>query len=583
MMDILCSRFSSVLLMLTFAVMANAHEIIEVSPCEGDATRLLQDAIDRAAGCDGKPVTIKLKPGDYNISRTESSRHKYHISNTASAGENPDQTKHIGLWFRGLRNVTFDGDGAWIVTHGEMTPLVIDSCCDITLKNFTLTAADPSVPEIRILDVTDRRVTFEVIEPSRFEVHDGNFHFEGEGWIMADGGRLTALPELAQVFYPERNVTLRCESPLKGYKKAVRLDDRTVMMEYDTPPGVHVGEYYQLRHGIRNEACGFFNLSKDVTLQNIEFNFMGNFGLVGQYSENITYRNIRCRPRPGSGRTDAGFADFVQMSGCRGKILICDSYFEGAHDDPINIHGTHLKATSHNTPDRLTVKFMHGQTYGFTPFYEGDSIEIVDRHTLNTLSGACIKGVRRIDDYSFDLTLDRPMPELPASYSIEDIAVENVTWTPEVEIVNNYFARTPTRGILITTRGHSLIQDNIFFRIPMPSILVSDDARGWYESGAVHDLTIRRNLFIECGSPVIDINPEIGRFNKPVHRNIVIENNRFILDKGTAISVKAADNVAVEGNVICIKGKTDTSDVSLLMKKHVSGLRVGDNRIETIP
>ena len=47
-------------------------------------------------------------------------------------------------------------------------------------------------------------------------------------------------------------------------------------------------------------------------------------------------------PEAGSGRTCAGFADFVQMSGCKGRILIENSYFSGAQDDPINIHGTHL-------------------------------------------------------------------------------------------------------------------------------------------------------------------------------------------------------------------------------------------------
>lgn len=561
------------------AMVANAGAVIAVPVCSGDATREIQAAIDSAASFNGSPVTIRLFPGDYNISRAEASRHLYHISNTASAEENPDQAKHIGLWLKNLRNVTFDGNGAWLVTHGEMTSVVVDSCDNIVLKNFTLTAADPSVPEIKILSADDHLVTFEVIEPSQFVVEDGYFHFKGENWIVADGGRLTSLPEHAQVFYPERNVTLRCDSPLKGYTVARQLDGRTVQMEYEKSPDVHPGEHYQIRHGIRNEACGFINRSSNVELRNIEFNFMGNFGLVGQYSENITYDNIRCRPRLGSERTNAGFADFVQMSGCKGNIRIVNSIFEGSHDDPINIHGTHLKAVASDAPDRLTVRFMHGQTYGFDAFSEGDQVEIVDRHTLNPIASATVKAVTRIDDYNFELTLNKPLPALPDGYAIEDVAVENITWTPDVEISNNYFARTPTRGVLITTRGKSLIQDNVFFRMPMSAILVSDDARGWYESGPIHDLTIRRNLFVECSSPVISVSPEIDRFDKPVHKNIVIEANRFLLKNGAVVEVKASDNVVIRNNIVSTDSEAAVSAEKSFLDENVSNLEIDNNPI----
>ncbi len=557
-----------------------ADKVIEVGITEGDATAAIQNAIDKAASLKGSPVTIKLTPGNYDISRKEASQHLYHVSNTASVEENPDQTKHIGLWMKDMKNLTIDGNGAWLVTHGEMTTFAIDHCENITLKNFTLTSADPSVPEIRILNVTPKTMTFEVVEPSRFVVEDGHFHFEGEGWIVADGGRLTNLPEYAQVFYPDRNVTLRCESPLKGYRSARKLDDKTVMMEYDKAPDVHVGESYQIRHGVRNEVCGFINLSKDIKLENIEFNFMGNFGLVGQYSENLIYDNIRCRPGLGSGRTDSGFADFVQMSGCRGKIKVMNSYFEGAHDDPINIHGTHLQSVNSTGPRQLTVRFKHGQTYGFTPFFKGDKVEIVDRHTLNALSAATLKDVKQSNDYDFELIFDRDLPTLPDGYTVEDIAVENVTWTPEVEILNNYFARIPTRGILITTRGKSLIQDNIFYRIPMPSILVSDDARGWYESGPVKDLTIRRNTFIECSSPVIAIMPEIDRYDRPVHENIVIDGNRFIMDGHPAVEANAASNLQIINNIITVdKPEGEQKENYVFRGNNISNTKIDNNTV----
>lgn len=550
---------------------------IELSAPDGDATVVLRRALEEAAKYDGRPVTIRLAPGDYHVSRDKASRHVYYVSNTASAEENPDPTKHIGLWLRGLRNITIDGNGARIVTHGEMSPIVIDSCENIVLKNFSLTAADPTVPEFKVVAVDSCFMTVDVSVSSRFEINDGRFYFVGEGWRFPD----ERLPKLAQAFYPETNVTLRCDFPLDNYRAARRIGGRTVQFVFDSMPDVHVGEIYQLRHGIRSEVCGFINRSRDIKFENAEFNFLGNFGLVGQFSENITYDNIRCRPDSGTERTNAGFADFVQMSSCKGCLRIINSYFEGAHDDPVNIHGTHLVAVASNAPDRLTVRYMHGQTYGFMPFAAGDSVEIVNRHTLNAFLSASVKNVRQLNEYDYELTLDRVLFPLSDGMVIDDLAVENISWTPEVEISNNYFARIPTRGILITTRGKSLIKDNVFFRMPMSAILVSDDARSWYESGPVRDLTICGNTFFECGSPVIAVWPEVERFDTPVHRNITVEDNRFILREGcVAVSVRESDNIIIRRNLFEI-GNYDNvvSPDSLVEVRNTSGFIMSDNRV----
>ena len=495
-----------------------APVVLDVPVPEGDAPPMLRRAIEQASSYKGRAVLIRLQQGDYHIYRASSSPCLYYISNTTSAEENPDPTKHIGLWFKGMKNITVDGGGARFVTHGEMTPFVIDGCENVTLKNFSLVAADPSVPEMTVVSTDANSITARVTAGSNYEIEDGAFYWKGEGWRFGGG--------IAQVFYPQTNVTNRCESPLTGVTKAIELDEGLVRLNYDRTPGFKTGEVYQMRHSFRTEACGFIHQSKNVKLENIKFHFLGNFGIVGQYSENLTYEKLYCAPEWGSGRTCAGFADFVQMSGCKGKIRILDSYFEGAHDDPINIHGTHLKVMEYVSDKQVKVRFMHGQSYGFEAFYKGDEVEFVDAHSLRCLQPARVKAVERIDDYEILLTLDRAVNDNVKT--AENVSVENVTWTPEVEIRNNYFSRIPTRGILVTTRRKVVIEDNVFYRIPMSGVLVSDDARGWYESGPVRDVTIRRNLFMECGSPVIAVMPENDRYEGAVHRNVRIEANRFL-------------------------------------------------------
>ena len=261
-----------------------APVVLDVPVPDGDATPVLRRAIEQASSYKGRAVLIRLQQGDYHIYRTSSSPYLYYISNTASAEENPDPTKHIGIWLKDMKNITVDGGGARFVTHGEMTPFVIDGCENVTMKNFSLVAADPSVPEMTVVSTDVNSITARVTAGSNYEIEDGTFYWKGEGWRFGGG--------IAQVFYPQTNVTNRCESPLTGVTKAIELDEGLVRFNYDRTPGFKTGEVYQMRHSFRTEACGFIHQSKDVKLENIKFHFLGNFGIVGQYSENKYFEKI---------------------------------------------------------------------------------------------------------------------------------------------------------------------------------------------------------------------------------------------------------------------------------------------------
>jgi hypothetical protein len=56
------------------------------------------------------------------------------------------------------------------------------------------------------------------------------------------------------------------------------------------------------------------------------------------------------------------------------------------------------------------------------------------------------------------VTLQQPVPK---EFQHNDV-LENVTWTPEVEIRGCRVSRIPTRGFLITTRRRVPVEDNEF-------------------------------------------------------------------------------------------------------------------------
>lgn len=54
-----------------------------------------------------------------------------------------------------------------------------------------------------------------------------------------------------------------------------------------------------MRDSYRDQACGLIQYSKNITLEHLHLALLGNFGLVGQVSENITYCNLTFEPEAG--------------------------------------------------------------------------------------------------------------------------------------------------------------------------------------------------------------------------------------------------------------------------------------------
>ncbi|MCM1483676.1 MAG: right-handed parallel beta-helix repeat-containing protein [Muribaculaceae bacterium] len=528
---------------------ATTPMVINIKPSKSDATAALQKAIDRAAAQKGRPVEIRLAPGEYHISRAKSTPRVRFISNTTTPQENPDPTKHIGLFIHGIKNLTIDGCGARFITHGEMTPWAIDSCENVTLKNFSIDAADPSVPEMTVTESADDHITARVHPRSRYEIRSGKLYWIGEGWEFTDG--------IAQIYSPTDSTTLRTESPVAAASSVTELEPGLLRFNYSgrRPAPSPVGSTYQMRHSFRNEVAGLINFSSRVTLSDLNLHFMGNFGIVAQMSTDLTYTRIRCAVDPLSGRTCAGFADFMQVSGCRGQVDITDCYFAGAHDDPINVHGTHLRIIDAPAPDRLHLRYMHAQTRGFLSFTPGDTVAVVDSRSLQRVAMAVVTSAALNGEFDMDVTLDRPLPD--SVTSLKNAVLENVTYSPAVRIQRCHFTLTPTRGILITTWRPVLISSCTFFRCPMSAVLIADDARSWYESGPVKDVTIRDNVFIDCVSPVIWIAPEASVNAGPVHENITIQNNLFHITgrfkaAGTSPEIRArlVEGLDIEDNTV---------------------------------
>lgn len=519
-----------------------------IAPDTGkDITKLLQAVLN---SCKDKKSIIVFEKGTYDLYPESGIKAQYYISNSASKSDTPEQIKTIGIHLKNINDLTIEGNGALIMSHGEITPLLADNCKNLTIKNLAFDYERPTMSEFTIVKVDPDYVEVNVNPSSWHRVKDGILYWYGENW---DGEKEPL--HLHTVFYSPTDSAMHYSN--EGWNQFIRdggvteLSKNKIRFKRPKNSKFTLGEVYTMRDIKRDQVGLHLTHCENVLFQGMKMHFMHGLGMVAQLSKNIYYKEITCSPRPETGRICASTADFMHFSLCSGKIKVEDSFFNGAHDDPINVHGVHFRVVKTMGVNKITVRFMHHQTYGFLAFEKGDKIEFVNHKTLVPYAPNQVTEAKMTDEYETELTLKNPIPAVET-----DDCIENTTRTAEVEIRNNKFQRTHTRGILITTRRKSVIENNVFYKTGMSAILVSDDANNWYESGLVKDLLIQNNKFIECGygdNPnfgAITIFPEAEKCEqgKYVHQKVIIKNNFFKPVKIPAVTVSCTKYIELSNN-----------------------------------
>jgi len=495
--------------------------------------------------CGDEEVIIKFDTGKYTLSYEECIKREIYITNTSSEKEVKSKVKNIGIFFENKKNVTFDGNGSFFAVNGEMIIIALENSENISFRNFSSDYTRATVSEMKIERVNLSGISLGINKDSAYTLGDNKIRFKGANFEYAGD------ETVAQVCDNNGGRTWRVSTPLKALKMnelspfSVKLSGHVL----NPKDKIKEGYTYQVRKPQRTQVGVFIRNSKNVSFEEVNFHYMHGLGIVGEFSEDLYFDSVKCCPRPETGRTCAAFADIMHFTGCSGKITVKNSYLSNSNDDAINVHGIHMLIKEKVSDRRVLVEFMHPQTYGFEAFKAGDDVEGVDVPTLNLVWANKVKEARLIDKYKMLLEFETAYDGIKVGQ-----AIENITATPEVEITGNTFEHIPTRGILVTTRRKVVIRKNTFNKTGMSAILIADDAKSWYESGRVMDVTIDNNVFDRCSfcskDAVILIQPENSVINlkTPVHKGIKITNNKFILDKTVAISAKSSTDIKIRGN-----------------------------------
>ncbi len=492
-----------------------------------------------------KEKTVIFEKGTYYIDSEKCKKYMLYITNTVGDREfSKDETPHLNavpFYFDCLDNITIDGGNSVFVIDGKVTNIAMENCKNITLKNIEIRHKHPDMHELKVVHKGVFSVDFEIDRDTQYEFIDGKVYIFAKDYRYAIDNKANNSWWIGLIRSATPNKIKRVNHPLFSALKIKDLGNRKIRVTYPNTSRFKKDDRYYL-FDVRRQFAGIFvNKCENVTLKNIKQRFNYSLALVAQDSENITVDSVEFAPEKDSARKMASVADFIQICMCRGDISIKNSYFDGAGDDSLNVHGIHFKITDINDND-LTVRFMHPQSHGYNPLREGDTIAYINTDTLLEEGTAVIEKSELLNEYDIRLTVSNRNKAKVGN------VIENISACPNLDFENNEMTRIITRGLLITTRGRVNVKNNHFVSTTMSGILLSDDAKSWYESGMCRDVTIENNTFDYCGETPILIKPENRIYAGAVHKNIKLIGNTFKKYKGYCIFAKDTENITLKGN-----------------------------------
>lgn len=508
--------------------------------------------------------SIKITKGTYHIYPEDVELlHNVFLSNTDTMERTNHGEKHVLLYVCNKNKLTIDCNDSSFILHGPLTPFIFKECENITLCNANFDYLNPTMSEIYVKEKIKDGYIIQINPSCLFNVYKNKLIFHSE--INRSGDYYWSYD-----YRDDDNICLFRDDESHQTKTRVHDKDKTHPCAPSFASVVNLGnnelnvtlsnegDYFkvgstlEIRPTIRNEIGGAFVDCKNVLMKNVTFNSIHGFGILSQCSENVRF--IGNKILPSRGRKISCNADFFHFSCCRGHIKIKDNQLKEGHDDYINIHGIHTCVSKIIDDHTLIVEFKHNCSYGFNFYKPKDKIALIDKNNLTEIASNVVIESSLLDDYHIQIKLkDKVSPLYLGNY------IDNVSISPDVEISNNEFLSSMGRGILVTTRGKCLIDNNRFSFLGGAVLCVADDCNFWYESSLTKDITFKDNFILNCGyNPFGDekdyeiiIKPEVMDKNSKdyVHGKINIIGNTFIDDnQDIKIKVEYTKNFVMKNN-----------------------------------
>ena len=536
---------------------------------QGPALRAAVSALRRQGG-----GVLNIPRGIYHFYPEGALNMSFHISNHDQPLIHP-----VCVPLADLRNVRVEGNGSLFLFHGKVVPLLVMDSENVSINRLSVDYERSWCTEARVVKTDDRFTEVEIDKKAYpYEIRNNRFVFQGKGWEEGMGSCMAFEKGTGHIIANTSDIGWNGHvEPLGGSRlrlswnlrqKGIKPGDTLVLRNYNRP---HPG-------------CVVYRARK-TSLNDVSLHQSSGMALLVQRSEDFHMKGGGVMVRKGTGRVHTAGADATHFSNTRGGIVVEKALFEGMMDDAINVHSTCLGVMEVVDSHTLKCKYMHRQAVGFEVFLPGEKIRFINGPTLEPGGTATVKTAVKKNSAEMVITVEEP---LPSSVRAGD-AVENADFYPSVVFRNNIVRNNRARGSLFTTPERVLVEGNLFDHSSGSAILLAGDAQGWYESGACHEVVIRKNTFInnltsryQFTNAIISIYPEVKQLDRQrdyYHRNVLIENNVFKTFDVPLLFAISTDNLKFINNKVIYNDEFKGWGQKPFQFRRCANILIKDNKV----
>lgn len=504
-----------------------------------DATPMVIAAIDYCRKIKATKLVFSKKT--YHFKRDLAVEKYVFMSN------NDEGLKRFVFDLSGMENFEVDGQGAKFILTGFLSPFLLTDSHHIRFCNFSIDYTRTFHSEAKILSVDPEGIIVSLNEKFPYKIdHQTLLFTDSAGVVYPWSDLLEFDPLKKETAYMANDLWIGSNVPVKEISPGVlRLNSPKVI---GTPGNVMV-----FASALRMVPAFNLSESSDIHFYGIDIFHCGGMGIVAQNSRDIFLDKVRVTPSPGTQRVVSITADATHFSNCSGKISIENCLFENQKDDATNIHGIYSRISRIVSPFEIEVELVHRQQFGFEYVRAGLPIEFVTGPGMNKF------GDRKIDR---SISINKQFTKvffkeaIPQETKVGD-AIASTKGYPEVLIRNCTIRGNRARGILLNSRGKTLVERNTF-HVPGAAILFEGDASFWFEQSGVNGVIIRNNIFDNCnygvwGNSCIQVGSGIAKDLRSAiryHKDILIEHNTFKVFDPRILNLYCVDGITFKNNKI---------------------------------
>ncbi|MDR1630039.1 MAG: hypothetical protein LBS36_07505 [Oscillospiraceae bacterium] len=426
----------------------------------------------------------------------------------------------IGIDLKGAEDIAIDGNGATLVFDGFMENISCQFCKNVTLKNFTIDLERAAFSRGKLLksEKTAGPVPFIDVD------------FGSEPLLSCE------MPTLRMLCVNTQAAEI-CGVTKSSHTQHLRGNIYRFYGAEDCG-----GDEVYLTHTFHYRPSILIYEAENTELHNITVHTHCGMGVVGHRSHDVFLDGLKVVPRAGycmSTNTDA-----THFTSCTGLLRYVNCVFNGHGDDASNVHTYyHSVIKQEGTRYTLQVKAPTGTHCSKLDYFNvGDKIELCRFEDLTPAGVFTVKAVEPdFTNYTQIVEFLEDVPELE-----EDALFADICQLPRMEFLNCSVKKHLARAILVKTRD-VLIEGNILDCKSWAGIHVAAEAF-WHEGVTTENLIIRNNRILNYDTG-ISIEIAVANPRKPVHKNILIENN--YIESGNdsyPITVKCAENLVIQNN-----------------------------------